>query len=73
MPVFIGRNRYSGCFLPTLTPVEPYKLGQYVETKDNHKTVVLIGNEPKGVWKKAFGLANADELIKLVEEVLKEK
>lgn len=50
-----------------------YKLGQYVETKDDHKTIVLIGNEPKGVWKKAFGLANADELIKLVEEVLKEK
>ncbi len=50
-----------------------FKLGQYVETKDDHKTVVLIGNEPKGVWKKAFGLAKADELIKLVEEVLKEK
>lgn len=47
-----------------------YKLGQYVETKDDHATIIIIGNEPKGLWKKAFGLARADELIKIVEDVI---
>ena len=50
-----------------------YKLGQYVEEKTQHTTVVIIGNEATGLWKKAFGLASADELIKLVEEVMNDK
>ena len=50
-----------------------YKLGQYVEEKSQHKTIVIIGNEATGLWKKAFGLAAADELIKLVEEVMNDK
>lgn len=47
-----------------------YKLGQYVENKDDHKSVIIIGNEATGLWKKAFGLAPATELIKLVEGVV---
>ena len=47
-----------------------YKLGQYVEGKDNHTTVVVIGNEPKGLWKKALGLAKPEELIKIVDDVI---
>jgi len=50
-----------------------YKLGQYVETKDGHTNIIIIGNEPKGLWKKAFGLAKADELIKVVEDVIKDR
>ena len=50
-----------------------YKLGQYVEEKTQHTTVVIIGNEATGLWKKAFGLASADELIKLVEDVMNDK
>ncbi len=50
-----------------------YKLGQYVEEKNQHKTIVIIGNEATGLWKKAFGLASADELIRLVEEVANDK
>ena len=50
-----------------------YKLGQYVETKDNHTSIFIIGNEPKGLWKKAFGLAKADELIRLLEGVIKDQ
>lgn len=50
-----------------------YKLGQYVETKDGHTTIILIGNEPKGLWKKAFGLAKPDELMKIVEDVLADR
>ena len=50
-----------------------YKLGQYVESKDNHTNIIIIGNEPKGLWKKAFGLAKADELIKIVEDVISDR
>jgi protein SCO1/2 len=47
-----------------------YKLGLLVDAKENHTAVVIIGNEPKGVWKKAFGLAPSDEVLKLVQEVV---
>lgn len=50
-----------------------YKLGQYVEKRDDHTTVIIIGNETTGLWKKAFGLAKADELVRLVNEVANDK
>ena len=50
-----------------------YKLGQYVETKDEHNSIFIIGNEPKGLWKKAMGLAKAEELIKIVEDVIADR
>jgi protein SCO1 len=50
-----------------------YKIGQYVEKRDDHKTIIIMGNESKGLWKKAFGLANASELIKMVEDVLNDR
>lgn len=50
-----------------------YKLGQYVETRDNHTSIFIIGNEPKGLWKKAFGLAKAEELIRIMEDVIADR
>lgn len=50
-----------------------YKLGQYVQDKNSHKTIVIIGNESTGLWKKAFGLASVEDLIKLVEEVMNDR
>lgn len=50
-----------------------YKLGQYVDTRDNHTSIFIIGNEPKGLWKKAFGLAKAEELIRIVEDVINDR
>ena len=50
-----------------------YKLGQYVQDKNSHKTIVIIGNESTGLWKKAFGLAQANDLIKLVDEVMNDR
>ncbi len=50
-----------------------YKLGQYVENRDDHTTIIIIGNEATGLWKKAFGLAKAEELIRLVNEVANDK
>ncbi len=50
-----------------------YKIGQYVETKDDHTTVIIIGNEATGLWKKAFGMAKAAELIQVVQSVINDK
>jgi len=50
-----------------------YKLGQYVENKDDHKTVFIIGNERTGLWKKAFGMAKVDDLIGVVNSVVDDK
>src|SRR5215510_5857939 len=50
-----------------------YKLGQYVETKGDHSTIIIIGNEPKGLWKKALGLAKSEELIRIVEDVINDR
>ena len=50
-----------------------YKLGQYVENRDEHTSIFIIGNEPTGLWKKAFGLASAEELIKILEDVIADR
>jgi protein SCO1 len=49
------------------------KLGQYVENKDDHLTIVLIGNDQTGLWKKAHGLAKAEALLTVVESVVNDK
>jgi cytochrome oxidase Cu insertion factor (SCO1/SenC/PrrC family) len=50
-----------------------YKLGQYVEAKDDHTTIFIVGNETTGLWKKAFGMANPNELVQIVESVVNDK
>ena len=50
-----------------------YKLGQYVEEKESHKTVIIVGNEATGLWKKALGMAKADDLIEIVRSVADDK
>lgn len=50
-----------------------YKLGQYVESRDDHTSIFIIANEPKGLWKKAFGLAKAEELIKILDDVIADR
>lgn len=47
-----------------------YKLGQYVEEKEAHTNILIIGNETTGRWRKVFGLSPPEELIHAVEEVL---
>jgi protein SCO1/2 len=49
------------------------KLGQYVEDKQDHTSIFIIGNEATGLWKKAYGLAKAEELFKVVESVVNDK
>lgn len=50
-----------------------YKLGQYVEDKEGHKTVIIVGNEATGLWKKALGMAKVEELIQIVDSVANDK
>jgi len=49
------------------------KLGQFVGDKQDHLNIFIIGNERTGLWKKAFGLAKSEELVKVVESVLDDK
>jgi protein SCO1/2 len=48
-------------------------LGQYVENKNDHSVVMIIGNEATGLWKKAYALAGPAELVKIVEQVANDK
>lgn len=49
------------------------KLGQFVDNKQDHLNIFIIGNERTGLWKKAFGLAKSEELIKVVDSVINDK
>jgi protein SCO1 len=49
------------------------KLGLYAETREDHYTVMLIGNDRTNLWKKAFGMARADALIAIVESVVNDQ
>lgn len=49
------------------------KFGQFVESKESHQNIYIIGNEPTGLWKKAFGLAKSEEIVKVVESVINDK
>src|ERR1043165_1254348 len=49
------------------------KLGQFVDDKQDHLNIFIIGNERTGLWKKAFGLAKSEDLIKVVDSVINDK
>jgi len=49
------------------------KIGQFVDNKQDHLKIFIIGNERTGYWRKAFGLTNSDELIKVVVSVINDK
>jgi protein SCO1/2 len=46
------------------------KLGQYVADKNLHINIIVVGNLKTGLWKKAFGLAKAEELYTVIESVM---
>lgn len=49
------------------------KIGHFVDAKENHLNIFIIANERTGLWKKAFGLAKSDELMKVVDSVLNDQ
>ncbi|MFQ5462219.1 MAG: SCO family protein [Phycisphaerae bacterium] len=49
------------------------KFGMYVDNREDHSNLVMIGNDATGLWKKAFGLAPDDKLLELVTEVVNDR
>ena len=49
------------------------KLGQWVDEPSNHQSLLLIGNDRTGLWKKAFALAPVEELLPVVDSVVNDK
>lgn len=49
------------------------KLGQYVENKESHQNLFILGNERTGLWKKAFGLSKPEELYPILDSVVNDK
>lgn len=49
------------------------KLGQFVDNKESHLNIFIIGNERTGLWKKAFGLAKPEALMEVVNSVLNDQ
>jgi len=49
------------------------KVGLKPPRKEDHLSVFMVGNLATGLWKKAFGLASAGEVAKVVESVLKDR
>ncbi len=46
------------------------KLGQYVDDREAHSNILLMGNLRTGLWKKVMGLADETELARQLREVL---
>jgi protein SCO1/2 len=63
---FLGGNRED-------VALALQKLGQCVDAREDHTNLMIIGNERTGLWKKAFGLADSDALIGIVDSVLNDK
>ena len=49
------------------------KLGASVTERTDHSNLFFIGNLRTGLWKKAFGLAKPDELVKVVQSVVDDR
>lgn len=49
------------------------KIGQYVDDRETHKNVILVGNDRTGLWKKLFGLAKPAEIYTSVESVVNDR
>lgn len=50
-----------------------YRVGHYVEQKEDHSNLLIMGNETTGLWKKVFGLAPTADVIHSLEGVLHDR
>jgi cytochrome oxidase Cu insertion factor (SCO1/SenC/PrrC family) len=46
------------------------KLGQYVENREAHASIMIVGNDASGVWMKQMDPADVDGLYRKLEEVM---
>lgn len=49
------------------------KFGQYVEVKESHSNLLIIGNDRTGLWKKVLGLANNEDIAASFRSVLEDE
>lgn len=56
-----GQKTNTDCIL--------HKLGQYVEAKESHSPVILIGNESTGVWTKVLTSATTQEVFDVIDKI----
>jgi hypothetical protein len=47
-----------------------YKLGQYVEQKEDHLNLFMVGNEAAGHWEKVFGMDAPERILQSVERAV---
>jgi protein SCO1 len=47
------------------------KLGQFVDDKQDHSTILIAGNEPTGYWKKLLSLASTADLVRSITDLAK--
>ena len=45
------------------------RLGQFVESKESHRSIFLVGNDRTGLWQKAFALDAPERLLEVVRAV----
>lgn len=50
-----------------------HKLGLAVKSREEHKNLFIVGNEPTGLWKKVQGLGKPDEIVSIVQGVINDK
>ena len=55
-----------------LTPILK-KLGKYVENREEHDTIFLMGNTKTRLWKKVNGLSSEKEIINILNSVLNDQ
>lgn len=46
------------------------KFGQYVEVKENHSNLLIMGNDRTGLWKKVLGLSKSEDIAASFRSVL---
>jgi protein SCO1 len=49
------------------------KFGQYVEAKENHSNLFIMGNDRTGLWKKVLGLAKNEDIAASFRSVLNDE
>jgi len=48
-------------------------LGAYVNDKNNHIPIILVGNERTGYWTRSYGLAPASTIVRLIDEAARDE
>ena len=49
------------------------RLGQHVERREDHSNIFLMGNDRTGLWKKVFGMAPYEDIVKALDSVLNDR